>query len=368
MDFVTYLIRACQEPDKPTSMTNSSATSHFDQPPLLAVHDLRVSLQTAHGHVDALRGVSFVMQRGDTLGLIGESGCGKSLTALALMGLLPERAQVTGSVQLNGTELTQLSEAVLCKMRGARMAMIFQEPMTALNPLHPIWKQIAEPLQLHQSMSLAAAKKRALELLERVQLPRAKERLDAYPHQLSGGQRQRVMISIALACQPDILIADEPTTALDVTVQKEVLSLIRQLVTEDGMGLLLISHDLGLMRDQVDRVMVMYGGTVVESAGTPDLFRTRAHPYTQGLFAARPQLGLKRGTRLQTIPGNVPEIFKWPQGCAFADRCPHAEASCRMAVPLPEQIHANRNADSSSMQTHEHWVSCLKWQQLEASA
>jgi peptide/nickel transport system ATP-binding protein len=327
-----------------------------------------VALQTAHGHVDALRGVSFVMQRGETLGLIGESGCGKSLTALAVMGLLPERAQVTGSVQLNGTELTQLSEAALCKMRGERMAMIFQEPMTALNPLHPIWKQIAEPLQLHQGMSLTAAKARALELLERVQLPRAKERLDAYPHQLSGGQRQRVMISIALACQPDILIADEPTTALDVTVQKEVLSLIRQLVTEDGMGLLLISHDLGLMRDQVERVMVMYGGTVVESASTPDLFRTRAHPYTQGLFAARPQLGLKRGTRLQTIPGNVPDIFNWPQGCAFTDRCPHAEASCRKAVPAPEKMQSNHKTDADLVPAHEHWVSCLKWQQLEASS
>ena len=151
-------------------------------------------------------------------------------------------------------------------------------------------------------------------------------------------------------------------------MQKEVLSLIRQLVTEDGMGLLLISHDLGLMRDQVDRVMVMYGGTVVESASTPDLFQTRAHPYTQGLFAARPQLGLKRGTRLQTIAGNVPEIFNWPQGCAFADRCPYAEASCRMKVPPAEPIHANLNADASSIQTDEHWVSCLKWQQLKASA
>jgi peptide/nickel transport system ATP-binding protein len=334
--------------------------------PLLSVRNLRVALQTSHGQLEALRGVDFEMQSGETLGLIGESGCGKSLTALAIMGLLPARAQVNGSVQLNGTELTQLSDAALCKVRGARMAMIFQEPMTALNPLHPIWKQIAEPLLLHQGMSLTAAKARALELLERVQLPRAKERLEAYPHQLSGGQRQRVMISIALACQPDLLIADEPTTALDVTVQKEVLSLIRQLVTEDGMGLLLISHDLGLMRDQVERVMVMYGGTVVESASTPDLFQKRAHPYTQGLFAARPQLGLKRGTRLQTIPGNVPEIFNWPQGCAFADRCPHAQTSCRMAVPLPEQIHAHRKVGSSSMQTHEHWVSCLKWQQLEA--
>jgi peptide/nickel transport system ATP-binding protein len=197
------------------SSFNPNADQPLNNTPLLSVRDLRVSLQTAQGQVDALRGVNFEMQRGETLGLIGESGCGKSLTALAIMGLLPERAQVLGSVQLNGAELTTLSDAQLCQMRGARMAMIFQEPMTALNPLHPIWKQIAEPLQLHQGMSVTAAKARALELLERVQLPRARERLDAYPHQLSGGQRQRVMISMALACQPDILIADEPTTALD---------------------------------------------------------------------------------------------------------------------------------------------------------
>ena len=330
-----------------------STTSHSS--PLLSVRDLRVALQTSHGYVEALRGVNFEMLRGETLGLIGESGCGKSLTALAVMGLLPERAKVSGAIALNGTDLTQLNEADLCKMRGARMAMIFQEPMTALNPLHPIWKQIAEPLQLHQGMDVSAAKARALELLERVQLPRARERLDAYPHQLSGGQRQRVMISIALACQPDILIADEPTTALDVTVQKEVLSLIRQLVAEDGMGLLLISHDLGLMRDQVERVMVMYGGSVVESGRTEDLFEQRAHPYTQGLFAARPQLGLKRGTRLQTIPGNVPEIFNWPKGCAFADRCPYVQNSCRESLPQLERVPT----------AHEHWVRCPHWQKLE---
>ncbi len=335
--------------------------------PLLSVRDLRVSLQTSHGHVEALRGVNFEMQRGDTLGLIGESGCGKSLTALAVMGLLPEHAKVMGSIALNGTDLTQLSEAAMCQMRGARMAMIFQEPMTALNPLHPIWKQIAEPLQLHQGMDLTAAKARALELLERVQLPRAKERLEAYPHQLSGGQRQRVMISIALACQPDILIADEPTTALDVTVQKEVLNLIRQLVAEDGMGLLLISHDLGLMRDQVQRVMVMYGGAVVESANTEALFEHRAHPYTQGLFAARPQLGLKRGTRLQTIPGNVPEIFNWPQGCAFADRCPYVETNCRQSLPPLERMPSDKRADGLP-DTTAHWVRCAKWQHLRVTA
>ena len=353
--------------------------------PLLSVRNLRVALQTSHGQLEALRGVDFEMQSGETLGLIGESGCGKSLTALAIMGLLPDHASVSGSIALHGTELTQMSENTLCTLRGARMAMIFQEPMTALNPLHPIWKQIAEPLQLHQGMDVVSAKARALELLDRVQLPRARERLNNYPHQLSGGQRQRVMISMALACQPDILIADEPTTALDVTVQKEVLALIRQLVAEDGMGLLLISHNLGLMRDQVERVMVMYGGAVVESASTKDLFERRLHPYTQGLFAARPQLGLKRGTRLQTIAGNVPEIFNWPKGCAFADRCAYVKDSCKQGLPpieLVQQIvHVNESKKSKECKYNdegekttkpshisEHWVRCPEWQKLEAAA
>ena len=369
MGCVTCSTPVCRGRDKRTGlkMTPSNAI------PLLSVRNLRVALQTSHGHLEALRGVDFEMQRGNTLGLIGESGCGKSLTALAIMGLLPDRATVSGSIALNGTELTQMSDAALCSLRGARMAMIFQEPMTALNPLHPIWKQIAEPLQLHQGMDLVSAKARALELLERVQLPRARERLDNYPHQLSGGQRQRVMISIALACQPDILIADEPTTALDVTVQKEVLALIRQLVAEDGMGLLLISHDLGLMRDQVERVMVMYGGTVVESAPTQELFGMRAHPYTQGLFAARPQLGLKRGTRLQTIAGNVPEIFNWPKGCAFADRCAYVQDSCRQTLPqlerVPETSHdIDADGTGQAKPVAEHWVRCPEWQKLEASA
>jgi peptide/nickel transport system ATP-binding protein len=271
------------------------------------------------------------------------------------MGLLPERARVSGSIALHGQELVGLPEPQLCQLRGARMAMIFQEPMTALNPLHPIWKQIAEPLRLHQHMSASDAKARALQLLERVQLPRARERLDAYPHELSGGQRQRVMISIALACSPDLLIADEPTTALDVTVQKEVLALIKQLVREDGMGLLLISHDLGLMQDQVDRVMVMYGGSVVESAATPDLFAHRAHPYTRGLFAARPRLGLARGTRLTTIPGSVPELMDFPAGCAFADRCSLAVEDCRQTPPQVENI-----AHEAAGETP-HVVSCPRW-------
>jgi peptide/nickel transport system ATP-binding protein len=301
--------------------------------PLLEVRDLRVTLPTARGPVQVLRDVSFSMARGQTLGIIGESGCGKSMTALALMGLLPEGAQVSGSIRLNGQELTTLDERALCALRGARIGMVFQEPMTALNPLHTIGRQIAEPLRLHRGLSAAAARAEALRLLERVRLPQAAQRLDAWPHQLSGGQRQRVVIAIALACGPDLLVADEPTTALDVTIQREVLDLIGELVAADGMGLVLISHDLGVMAQTVRRLLVMYAGSVVESGPTAAVFRHLAHPYTRGLFAARPRLGLARGTRLATIPGRVPDLAELPSGCAFAGRCPIAENACSAAVP-----------------------------------
>jgi peptide/nickel transport system ATP-binding protein len=300
---------------------------------LLEVDHLRVTLQTARGPADALRGVSFSMARGDTVGLIGESGCGKSITALALMGLLPEGALVSGSVRFQGRELVGLDEAALCTLRGNRIGMVFQEPMTALNPLHPVGRQIGESLRLHKGLSGGAARAEALRLLERVQLPDAKARLDAYPHQLSGGQRQRVVIAIALACGPDLLVADEPTTALDVTIQREVLDLIAELVAEDGMGLLLISHDLGVMAETVQRLLVMYGGTVVESGPTAQVFERRAHPYTRGLYDARPRLGLKRGTRLATIAGRVPELADLPIGCPFADRCELVIDACRAALP-----------------------------------
>ena len=336
--------------------------------PLLSVRDLRLDLPTAGGMAPVLRGIDFEMQRGATLGLIGESGCGKSLTALAIMGLLPARSQLQGSMRLNGVELTQLKEADRCGLRGTRMAMIFQEPMTALNPLQPIWRQISELLYRRQGVALGLAKARALELLERVQLHQARARLDAYPHQLSGGQRQRVMIAMALAGRPDLLIADEPTTALDMTVQKEVLALIQKLVQEDGMGLLLISHDLSLMRDQVERVLVMYGGLVVENASTGSLFAQRAqhaHPYTQGLLAARPNPEAKRGSRLSAIAGQVPELFDWPLGCAFSDRCPHVVAGCRSSVPALERLPAEVTAATRS--GHEHWVRCAQWRALVRS-
>ena len=312
--------------------------------PLLDVQHLRVTLQTPRGPADALRGISFTLQRGQTLGLIGESGCGKSITALALMGLLPDSASVTGSLRFEGRELVGLPEADWCRLRGNRMAMVFQEPMTALNPLHTIGQQIAESLRLHRGLDGASARAEALRLLQRVQLPQAERRLAAYPHQLSGGQRQRVVIAIALACSPDLLIADEPTTALDVTIQREVLDLIAGLVAEDGMALLLISHDLGVMAENVQQMLVMYGGTVVESGPTAEVFHHLAHPYTRGLFAARPRLGLRasagagaggrsRAPRLTTIPGRVPELIDLPSGCGFADRCPLVIEACRLAPP-----------------------------------
>jgi peptide/nickel transport system ATP-binding protein len=300
---------------------------------LLDVQDLRITLNTARGPADALRGVSFSLERGQTLGLIGESGCGKSITALALMGLLPDGAKVAGSMRFAGRELTTLDEAELCQLRGDRIGMVFQEPMSALNPLHTIGRQIGESLRLHKGLDRSAARAEALRLLNKVQLPEAASRLDQYPHQLSGGQRQRVVIAIALACGPDLLIADEPTTALDVTLQREVLDLIDALVREDGMGLLLISHDLGVMADRVQRLLVMYGGTVVESGPTAEVFARLAHPYTQGLYAARPRLGLARGTRLATIPGRVPELVDLPHGCPFAERCTRVVDECRAALP-----------------------------------
>ncbi len=308
---------------------------------LLEVSDLRVSLQTSNGQLEALRGISFSLDRGQTLGLIGESGCGKSITALALIGLLPDGARVTGSMRFAGQELTTLDEPALCKLRGNRIGMVFQEPMTALNPLHTIGRQIGESLRQHKGLTGKAARAEALRLLERVQLPQAAQRLDAYPHQLSGGQRQRVVIAIALACGPDLLIADEPTTALDVTIQREVLDLIQGLVREEGergMALLLISHDLGVMADSVQRLLVMYGGTVVESGPAAAVFDRLAHPYTRGLFAARPRVGLARGTRLATIPGRVPTLAEMPAGCPFADRCERVVDACRAALPGPVEV------------------------------
>ncbi|WP_233259053.1 ABC transporter ATP-binding protein [Rubrivivax albus] len=311
---------------------------------MLTVQDLRVSLPSPGGPVEALRGVSFTLGAGQTLGLIGESGCGKSMTALALMGLQPESATVQGSIRSDGEELAGAPERRWCALRGARIGMVFQEPMTALNPLHTVGRQIAEPLRLHRGLSTAAARAEALRLLERVQLTQAAQRLDAYPHQLSGGQRQRVVIAIALACRPALLIADEPTTALDASVQREVLDLLGELVRDDGMALLLVSHDLAMVAERVQRLMVMYAGRIVENGPSGQVFRHPAHPYTRGLLAARPRLGLARGTRLPTIPGRVPELHAMPPGCAFAERCAQAGDDCRADLPADVAVGAQHGA------------------------
>ncbi len=305
--------------------------------PLLEVSDLQVCLPTARGMACAVRGVSFTLERGDTLGLIGESGCGKSMTALALLGLLPDGAHVTGSIRFDGQELVGLPDAALQKLRGNRIGMVFQEPMTALNPLHRIGRQVAEPLRRHQGLGARAAEREAIALLERVGLPDAAQRIHAYPHQFSGGQRQRVTIAMALACGPDVLIADEPTTALDVTLQQQILDLIRSLVAERGMALLLISHDLAVVAQNAHRTLVMYGGTVVESGPTATVFAQRVHPYTRGLWAARPQLGA-RHTRLATIAGTVPELPDLPPGCPFAGRCGFTIDACYTTVPAPTEL------------------------------
>ena len=296
--------------------------------PLLEVNNLRVELRTQRGPAEAVRGVSFTLERGETMGIVGESGCGKSITVQSLMGLLPPSARVTGSIRFDGTELVGLDERAMCGIRGNRIGMIFQEPMTALNPVHTIATQVGEPLRLHRGLTRAAARKQVLALLERVGIPDAATRLDSYPHQFSGGQRQRIGIAMALACGPDLLIADEPTTALDVTIQKQILDLIQGLVAERGMALILISHDLGVIAQNVSKMLVMYGGSVVESGPTAAVFAERAHPYTRGLFAARPALGAPRGARLATIQGSVPELVDLPSGCPFAGRCSFTADAC----------------------------------------
>ncbi|QNP48028.1 ABC transporter ATP-binding protein [Diaphorobacter aerolatus] len=314
---------------------------NHDARPLLEVSGLGITLDTHRGPAQAVRDVGFTLARGETLGLIGESGSGKSITALAIMGLLPESAQTQGSVRFDGQDLLGLSDQQMCALRGHRMAMVFQEPMTALNPVHSIGRQVAEPLRLHQRLSPGQAREAALALLDRVGIPQAAQRFDAYPHQFSGGQRQRITIAMALACNPELLIADEPTTALDVTVQQQILDLIADLVDERGMSLILISHDLGVISQNVDRMLVMYGGTVVESGSTQQVFDHMAHPYTRGLLAARPQIaGVANAARthLRTIRGTVPELVDLPPGCPFAGRCEFTADACWSQRPQAREI------------------------------
>jgi len=302
--------------------------------PLLAVRDLRTTVFTPHGDVRAVDGVSFTVAAGRTLGLVGESGCGKTLTALSLLRLLPPAARIVGgAVLLDGRDLLRLDERAMRGLRGATVAMVFQEPMTSLNPVLTVGEQIAEAVRIHEGSGRRAARARAVEMLRLVEIPAPERRVDAYPHELSGGMRQRVMIAMALSCRPRLLVADEPTTALDVTIQAQILDLLAALQSRFGMALILVTHDLGVVAERADDVLVMYAGRVVEVAPARALFARPLHPYTRGLLRSIPGLDPERPRRLEVIPGLVPDLTALPAGCAFRDRCPLAAEACAAAVP-----------------------------------
>ena len=312
---------------------------------VLTVEDLRVALPVPAGTLHAVQGVSFHVDRGETLCIVGESGCGKSLTALAIMDLLPAHAERTAArLELEGQSLIGVGERAMSDIRGNRMAMIFQEPMTSLNPAYSIGDQLQEPLLRHKRVSRREARARAIELLERVGITAAGSRLKQYPHQLSGGLRQRVMIAMALMCQPALILADEPTTALDVTIQAQILHLLAELQREFAMGLVLITHDLGIVARIATRVVVMYAGEVVEAGSASAIFSAPQHPYTRGLLACIPVPGrTRRGAPLGTIPGLVPSLVGNIDGCHFARRCPHVLDACRTApVPLETAADSHR--------------------------
>ena len=307
---------------------------------LLEVEDLRVTFDTARGAARAVDGVDLSLATGETLCIVGESGCGKSVTALSIMGLVPSPpARVTGRVRFEGRDLVGLSGRALADLRGDRIAMIFQEPMTSLNPSFTVGDQLTEVLRRHRGLDAAAARAAAIEMLRRVRIPAPERRVDEYPHRLSGGMRQRVMIAMALLCAPALLIADEPTTALDVTIQAQVLALMRTLRTETGTSIVLITHDLGVVAEMADRVVVMYAGQVVEQAPVAALFAMPQHPYTVGLMGAIPAIDAPRA-RLAAIDGMVPAATAMPEGCRFAERCPFADARCRAEAPPLAEVRA----------------------------
>lgn len=307
---------------------------------LLTIRNLCVSLRTPTGVFPAVHDMNLTIAPGETVGLVGESGCGKSTTSLALMGLLPTQAEITaGSMQLHGTELTSLSETQLRSIRGNRIAMIFQEPMTSLNPVHRIGKQIVEAILSHQQVSKHAATARALELLELVRIPNAAQRIRDYPHQFSGGQRQRIMIAIALACEPELLIADEATTALDSTVQTQILELIDELRSKLGMGVLLISHDLGVVSRVADAVVVMYRGKDIERARAAEIMASPRHPYTKALVGCMPRIN-QSVAKLPEIPGRIPNLDVELAGCAFAPRCSRVQPDCTLTPPPTSTVEA----------------------------
>jgi peptide/nickel transport system ATP-binding protein len=300
--------------------------------PLLSVEGLGVGFATDQGAVEVVEGLSFSLEAGRTLAIVGESGCGKSVTSLALMRLLPANARVTGRVRFDGADLLSLPEAEMRRLRGGAMAMIFQEPMTSLNPAFPVGDQIAEAIRLHRGLGEREAAEEAVAMLARVRIPDAGARARDWPHRLSGGMRQRVMIAMAMACRPKLLIADEPTTALDVTIQAQILDLMREMAAESGTATILITHDLGVVAEMADEVLVMYAGRAAEMAGARTLFAEPQHPYTVGLMGAIPRLDEERA-RLATIEGAVPSPASWPRGCRFAPRCPFAIPRCGTEAP-----------------------------------
>ncbi|TDG13365.1 ABC transporter ATP-binding protein [Seongchinamella unica] len=321
---------------------------------LLEVDNLQVEFATDEGRVRAVDGVSFNIEAGQTLGIVGESGCGKSVTALSVMRLLPQpMGQIAGgAVRFRGRELSTLDLEAMRKVRGADIGMVFQEPMTALNPVHTIGRQLTEAILLHKNLKPAAATRDAVQLLDHVGIPSPDIRMGEYPHQLSGGMRQRVVIAMALACKPALLIADEPTTALDVTIQAQILELISDLQAEMGMAVMMITHDLGVIAETCDEVVVMYAGRMAEQGSVFDIFDRPTHPYTRGLLASIPRLETKPKSRLSVIEGMVPSLYDLPPGCRFQNRCPHATDACAAAAPVIEAV-----ADG-------HRVACCRWREL----
>jgi peptide/nickel transport system ATP-binding protein len=307
---------------------------------LLDIRGLKTHFATDEGWVHAVDGVDLALDRGETLGVVGESGCGKSVTALTVMRLLatPPARIVAGEILWRGRDLVPLPQDAMCRIRSKEIAMVFQEPMTSLNPVYTVGEQVAEVIRLHQGLGRRAAMARAVEMLRVVHIPHPERRARDYPHQFSGGMRQRVMIAMALACEPQLLIADEPTTALDVTIQAQILELLAELKSKLGMAVMLITHAMGVIAETTQRVAVMYAGKVVEEATVAELFRAPRHPYTRGLIRSIPRIDLAavRKERLEAIPGVVPSLLEPPAGCRFAPRCAHAREECRETPPLRE--------------------------------
>jgi oligopeptide/dipeptide ABC transporter ATP-binding protein len=314
-------------------VTDQSLTTLGPGEELLAVRDLTVTFPTADGDVHAVRGVDYVLRRGEVLGIVGESGSGKSVSSLAVMGLLPKSARIKGSITFQGQELLGLSERKLMKVRGKKIAMIFQDPMTSLNPVYKVGFQLEEAILAHNDIPKEQARKRAVELLEIVGIPFPSKRIDQFPHEFSGGMRQRVVIAIAMANNPDVIIADEPTTALDVTVQAQVLESLRTAQQETGAAMVLITHDLGVVAGQADRVLVMYAGKPVEIGGVDDIYYNPRMPYTLGLLGSLPRLDVGRAERLTPIKGSPPSLLSLPPGCPFMPRCPLAKDLCAEQEP-----------------------------------